>query len=99
MGHFKVQTCNSVFLVLAADSIHATTVLKPLSASGPLKVPALADPFQSTAWVDCFTAIDEFTFFSIFLWIVQRLYRLNWEAVYGCLRCARKELEAPYSTN
>jgi len=86
-------------LALAADSIRTTTVLEMLSTSGPLKISArVADPFQSTAWVDCVIAIDEFAFFTIFLRIVQRLHRLNCRAVYACLRCAGKELESSHST-
>lgn len=58
-----MQIHNSVFSVLAADSIRTTTVLEPLSTSGPLKISAgVTDPFQSTAWVDCFIAIYEFAF-------------------------------------
>lgn len=59
---------------------------------------SVADPFQSTAWVACVTALSELVFSSIFLWMVQGLYRLNWRAVHACLGCARKKLEGCHST-
>lgn len=53
----------------------------------------VANPFQSTARVACVIALAEFAFSSTFFWMLQGLYRLNWRAVYDCLRYARKELE------